>query len=55
MTLLQVLIDEFNLIANTLDHTHWMTGTIYDAQGELVFVDTPWACGMVDAKGVAIG
>jgi hypothetical protein len=54
---LQDKIERFNSISDNLDYTHWMTGTVYDEDGMLVFVDTPWAMGFSegDKKGVAIG
>jgi len=45
----------FNQIADDLTYTHFITGTEYDHEGNLIFVDTPWALGVVNEKGVTIG
>ena len=48
-------METFNAISGDLEYTHFITGTEYDHEGNLIFVDTPWALGVVNEKGVTIG
>lgn len=37
--------NEFNQIAANIENEHVRNGTEVNHDGEIVFVDTPWACG----------
>jgi len=47
-------VDEFNRLTETVFLAHWAMGTCLGPTG-LEHVDTPWAMGVVDEKGVSIG
>ena len=46
-------IDEFNRKADEIAYLHWLEGVEVGPDG-LIYVDTPWAVGVVDAGGALI-
>jgi hypothetical protein len=40
---------DFNKITADIENWHARKGTEVNHDGEIVFVDTAWACGMVEA------
>jgi len=44
-------VEEFNHIANDIENWHARKGTEINHDGELVCVDTAWACGFTLEEG----
>lgn len=45
-------MNKFNQITTDVENEHTYNGTEINHDGEIVFVNTAWACGMEDRKAV---